>query len=300
MDKTSRKMNSANEFIAAAFLLLALMVFGPVEARAQWAADANNNIHNTNSGNVGVGTPDPAFNLHITSSTDPAAVAVDGYGNVGVNFIGRRANGTAALPSASLANNNLFTLQARGYGSTGFSTSSRANIKMFASENWSDTSQGTYITFATTANGSTTTSERLRIDNAGNVGIGTAAPGTRLHVNGTTLSGISAGTSGDYNARSLMVTARPLNDGVASLGFDSNSTYRGAFDFNGSSGLLAWYTNGGSGWSPNFVIAASGGVGIGTATPGAAYKLDVAGSVNSTGLCLNGDCRSTWSQVGSQ
>ncbi|HEX8685380.1 MAG TPA: hypothetical protein VF654_02730, partial [Pyrinomonadaceae bacterium] len=31
-----------------------------------------------------------------------------------------------------------------------------------------------------------------------------------------------------------------------------------------------------------------------------AYRLDVNGSVNSTGLCLGGDCRTAWSQVSSQ
>ena len=42
----------------------------------------------------------------------------------------------------------------------------------------------------------------------------------------------------------------------------------------------------------------SGSVGIGTSSPGAAYKLDVAGSVNASGLCLGGDCKTAWSQVG--
>jgi Peptidase_G2, IMC autoproteolytic cleavage domain len=45
-----------------------------------------------------------------------------------------------------------------------------------------------------------------------------------------------------------------------------------------------------------FVINNNGLVGIGTTGP--AYRLDVAGSVNSTGLCLAGDCKTAWSQVG--
>lgn len=38
-----------------------------------------------------------------------------------------------------------------------------------------------------------------------------------------------------------------------------------------------------------------GNLGVGTATP--AYRLDVAGSVNGTGLCIAGDCKTSWAQV---
>jgi hypothetical protein len=56
---------------------------------------------------------------------------------------------------------------------------------MFANENWTDTIQSTYITFGTTPAGSKNIAERMRIDNAGNVGIGTATPTAMLEVNGT-------------------------------------------------------------------------------------------------------------------
>jgi hypothetical protein len=41
------------------------------------------------------------------------------------------------------------------------------------------------ITFFTTSVGASVTAERMRITNAGNVGIGTASPSTALQVNGT-------------------------------------------------------------------------------------------------------------------
>ena len=64
------------------------------------------------------------------------------------------------------------------------------------------------------------------------------------------------------------------------------------------------YTNfGAAGWnirnnaSTSVMFMTPGGnVGIGTATP--TQKLDVMGNVNAAGLCISGDCKTNWSQVG--
>jgi hypothetical protein len=77
------------------------------------------------------------------------------------------------------------TIEGRGYGTTGFSGTSRANIKFFAAENWTDAAQGGYVTVSTTPIGSNANAtERLRITDAGRVGIGTTTPGVKLEVNG--------------------------------------------------------------------------------------------------------------------
>ena len=51
-----------------------------------------------------------------------------------------------------------------------------------ATENWNDTANGTAISFFTTPNGGGSVFERMRIDNSGNVGIGTTNPLSLLHV----------------------------------------------------------------------------------------------------------------------
>ena len=84
-----------------------------------------------------------------------------------------------ASPSASQAGDALGSIVARGYGTTGFSPSSRAAIQYYAAENWTDTAQGEYLVFKTTPTGTTSTAEVVRIDPSGNVGIGTRAPRIR-------------------------------------------------------------------------------------------------------------------------
>jgi hypothetical protein len=235
----------------------------------------------TPSGNVGIGTTNPTRLLEISAASTNASTIMASTAALGIFNTNTTAGNTSDLTF-------------RTFDSGGVAVTPAKVVAVFTNHTANAVSGDlAFVTMIGSAG-----VERMRVTGGGNVGIGTAAPGTRLHVNGTTLSGITAGTSGDYGARSLMLTTRPLNDGVASLGFDANGAYRGAFDFNGGSGLLAWYTNGGSGWSPSFVISAGGTVGIGTTSPNSAYKLDVLGSVNASGLCFGGDCKTAWSQVG--
>lgn len=60
-------------------------------------------------------------------------------------FAGRRANGTPSAPSA-LANNDVMSvMQGFGYGTTAYSSASRAFFRFRAAEAWTDTAQGAYF-----------------------------------------------------------------------------------------------------------------------------------------------------------
>lgn len=96
------------------------------------------------------------------------------------SFAGRTARGTQAVPTALQNGDEITHLSAWGRGATGYSAASRGFLGMFAAENWTDTAQGLRIGFYTTAPGTTTTSEKVRIWGDGGLQVGgtfTASPG---------------------------------------------------------------------------------------------------------------------------
>ncbi|HKQ49076.1 MAG TPA: hypothetical protein VJZ71_13480 [Phycisphaerae bacterium] len=160
--------------------------YNGVPPGAPFDLDVDGNIRSTNNvyveGILGIGTTTPTFRLHINGGD----LGVDNYG-APMTLMGRRANGTPALPAAVVNGDALATFRARGYDGIGFTNASSALISMSATENWTPAAQGANITFHTSPNGSTAASlqERMRIDQNGNVGIGLAAPAERLDINGT-------------------------------------------------------------------------------------------------------------------
>jgi len=121
-----------------------------------------------------------------------------------VSFIGRRANNTNASRSALAANDIMTAFAARGYGSTGYSSSNRAAIHLNAEEAWSDTNQGTNIAFNTTpTGGSTTQSQIAKFTNQGYFLTGT-----------NTNDNASAGQQGEY-ASTIILLANEISSATA-------------------------------------------------------------------------------------
>ena len=97
------------------------------------------------------------------------------------NILGKRHNGTAAAPTNVSADDDLLSLQAAGYGGTSF-TGVRATIRLEATQNWTTNNNGTRIKFLNTPNGSTNLTERMVINQNGNVGIGVSLPDYKLEI----------------------------------------------------------------------------------------------------------------------
>ena len=279
---------------------------------SQWTTTSGTNNISYNSGNVGIGTTTPGTQLHIVRPVIGQAVTVDTYGAApDIRF--RRAEGTVANPSAVTFNKAIGAITAVGYGTNGFSPF-RGLISFNASENWTDSAQGTFIAFYNTATGGTTTSEKMRIDPSGNVGIGTTAPlfkldvngeinATGLRINGTPIS--TGGPGGpvtwaqvDKSTSSLADiqtrNAGDLNSGTVPIGRIGVSGIPDATTFLRGDNTWATVTGGPSQWASgtNNISYNAGNVGIGTASPGA--RLDIGGGnlrVQSGTLDLNNQVR---------
>ena len=147
------------------------------------AQDNASLFYNATTHMVGIGTTSPISPLTVYSPdlrglrviSSEALGSVSG-GGVSVN--------TSTTPTA--ANQRLGGLY---FGSTDDTTgriNTGASIEARSSEAWTSTSSGGSLRFLTASNGGNMRFERMRIDENGNIGIGTMTPVTNLHVRGLT------------------------------------------------------------------------------------------------------------------
>jgi archaellum component FlaC len=201
-------------------------------------------------------------------------VAWGGYGTY--NIIAQ--NGTLAAPTAVTNNQYLGEYVFGGYNGSAFSKA--ANVYAQADGIPSATSMPGRMVWGTTAVGWLTPIERMRLDSAGNLGIGTISPKNRLEVTstGAGLSGLrftnltSLSATGAYNGKQLSVNG----SGDVIMTDDATSANK-AWGTTGNTGLSAVTNFIGTTDAVDFVtrtnntermrILANGNVGIGTTNP---------------------------------
>jgi hypothetical protein len=282
-----------------------------------FSQSANERMRISSEGNVGIGTTSPSSELEISKQlailriSDPTNYSGDGtnfkpaiefFGNLGHPFITSQTFGALARIEA-VYNNPLTTFVSEtGRGNLVFSTNTGGSTAANIIERWRinylgilqsngaqtiRTSTGN-LTIATGGDDgnilfTTVGSERMRITSDGNVGIGTTAPSSLLHVRGS--SSLSAG-SRNLLARIGGASSWGLNS-FEELGVGYNGI-RSVYDGNG------WSMDFTSGLSASFVagtqearmrITSDGNVGIGTSSPSS--LLTVSAISNAT-ITLNG------------
>jgi len=195
-----------------------------------------------NLGNVGIGTTSPSEKLVVAESIDNSLAILKIENNFGSSSV----NGTGTA----------LQFYCWDAGVT-------ANIKSIRTGQSYSPSALTFETFGGNGTiGSNSLAERMRIDEFGNVGIGTTSPGYKLDVNGTI--GFSySGTNANYieQANSGFGYGRiiPFNNSGL-FAFNTNYTFGGGYDFKYDGSSIMRITSGGN-------------VGIGTTSPDS--KLDI-------------------------
>lgn len=171
------------------------------------------------SGNVGIGTNNPSRFLDVVNNSSTYNGIIEAEGPVTSTFTRamaiRMRGGTATAPT-SIKLNDISAFGFAGYNGSAFSVAT-AGVAGIATEDWTSANNGMALTFNTSQNGtSNQIKERMRVDQNGNVGIGTNNPTSRLEVNGAATNTVAfnaaAGTTIDFSKSNLAyTTANPGN-----------------------------------------------------------------------------------------
>jgi hypothetical protein len=124
------------------------------------------------------------------------------------------------------------------------------------------------------------TTERMRIDSSGNVGIGTSTPGAALHVAGAIQAGPTGSgvLSGLFNNIYGIVKLHGSTGGILDFS-TSGSAFKGRIIYDNATNFMAFSTNG----AEAMRITSAGGVVVGTTAALSGAKFSVNGSIASTG-----------------
>jgi hypothetical protein len=143
--------------------------------------------------------------LQITGNPElPARVYLDGNAEY-ASFVARRFNGTVAAPTAVLANQDVFRINATAATSSGMGGVALGQIRITALENQTTTAQGSKMVFTVTPIGSAATS---RVDVA-TISVADGVSATKF--TGPLTGNVTGNVSGTAGSAAVLTTARNIN-----------------------------------------------------------------------------------------
>jgi hypothetical protein len=254
------------------------------------------------SGSVSINTQQANVNSPLTLlASGIQGLTISRFGSsFGTGLFTTAAAGTEASPTA-LGGATTGRWEGAGYDGTSYRTTARIS---FSSEGTvTNTSSPGTITFHTTGSGSTSSTERLRIDSSGRLGLGTSSPAAGIHIAtaGQTTSALD--TAGSLNLLVTDTGASAGNGGSIVFGFNSGSGRFAAIKgqvitgAGNSTGHLTFATRnatGDSALTERLRITNDGLVGIGTTSPDALLTVNGVGahglgSVTAPSYAFTGD-----------
>jgi hypothetical protein len=241
----------------------------------QWATSGNN-INNTNTGNVGVGTANPNFKLDVNGEINATGVRINGApissggpGGAVSSVFGRtgavvQQNNDYTWAQINKTSSSLADLQTRSAGDLNAGTVPIGRLGTSGIPDATTFLRGDN-TWATVPGGPSpwATSGTNVYYNSGNVGIGTTTPNRKLEL------------VQDVGGLSFEAGSGSPNSGVIRFGDNTGWKFHFGRSRNSVGGALNSGTSG-----VLMTIQDDGNVGVGTTTP--SYRLDVAGQIRSS------------------
>jgi len=232
-----------------------------------FATNGAERVRIDSSGNVSIGASSASGKLDV-SATDPSTYItryVAGAGGANI-YLRHSRSGTVGTNAILNSGDTIGTLVFAGANGTAYGDSAYIQVQVDGTP--SATAMPGRLIFSTSTTASSTPTERMRIDSAGNVGIGTLSPGKPLDVVGEAVNAVAVRIRGRLadNIGNLEFTS---NDGATSYGVLQGRAGSELRLVSNGATFISAYTNG----LERMRIDASGNVGIGGAPSGwSAYK----------------------------